>query len=145
MSTSTDTPAPIDAATAINTQFTHIFDTFSTYNTNTKQLQANVKLLQRIVKNAPRDVKNCKKRTQNKMNFSVDLEKFLSINHGTKLTNAEVMKSVAGYIKTNNLQLKDDKRKFAPNKQMSKIFSMKPSDKLTFVEINKHVSGHLTK
>jgi chromatin remodeling complex protein RSC6 len=55
------------------------------------------------------------------------------------------MKSVSEYIKSNNLQLADNKRKFKPNKPMSKIFSMKTSDQLTFVEINKHVSGHLSK
>jgi chromatin remodeling complex protein RSC6 len=129
----------------INTQFTELFTSLSTFNTNTKQLQNDLKILQRTVKGAARNVKISKKRTQDKLNLSVDLEKFLSVDHGTKLTKAEVMKSVAGYIKTNNLQLKDDKRKFSPNKQMTKIFSMKPTAQLTFVEINKHVSCHLSK
>ena len=55
------------------------------------------------------------------------------------------MKSVSEYIKTKGLQLENDKRKFKPDKPMSKIFQMKTSDRLTFVEINKHVSTHLSK
>jgi chromatin remodeling complex protein RSC6 len=87
-----------------------------------------------------------KKRPQVKMNLSKDLEKFLSVDKGTKLTKAEVMKSVSTYIKEKNLQIQEDKRKFLPNKELSKIFgiSQKNAHNMTFVEINKHVSQHLT-
>ena len=39
------------------------------------------------------------------------------------MTKAEVMKGVSEYIKSNNLQLEDNKRKFLPNSKLSKIFS----------------------
>ena len=53
----------------------------------------------------------------------------------------------SGYIKDKSLQLQDDKRKFRPNKELAKLFGLKPADvkDMTFVEINKHVSQHLTK
>ena len=49
------------------------------------------------------------------------------------------------YIKSNNLQVAENKRKFVPNKQLVKTFGMKAKSQLTFVEINKHVSTHLSK
>ena len=134
-----------DQATDIETQFKAIYELMGSFGKNTKGIQDNLKTLQRTIKGAAKQAKTSKKKVQEKMSLSVDLEKFLSIQHGTKLTKAEVMKSVSEYIKSNNLQLADNKRKFKPNKPMSKIFSMKTSDQLTFVEINKHVSGHLSK
>jgi chromatin remodeling complex protein RSC6 len=134
-----------DQATDIETQFKAIYELMGSFGKSTKGIQDNLKTLQRTIKGAAKQAKTSKKKVQEKMSLSVDLEKFLSIQHGTKLTKAEVMKSVSEYIKSNNLQLADNKRKFKPNKPMSKIFSMKTSDQLTFVEINKHVSGHLSK
>ena len=56
------------------------------------------------------------------------------------------MKSVSTYIKEKNLQIQEDKRKFLPNKELSKIFGIAPKNahNMTFVEINKHVSQHLS-
>ena len=63
------------------------------------------------------------------------------------MTKADVMKGVSAYIKSNNLQLEEDKRRFKPNKDLCKLFAMPMSaaKNMTFVEINKHVSQHLTK
>ena len=43
------------------------------------------------------------------------------------------------------IQIESDKRKFLPNKELAKIFGVKKPQNMTFVEINKHVSQHLTK
>ena len=86
-----------------------------------------------------------KKKVQVPLNLSQELETFLGVEKGTQLTKAAVMKSVSDYIKTNDLQLKENRRKFKPNKPLNKMFGMNVKDSLTFVEINKHVSGHLTK
>ena len=79
------------------------------------------------------------------MNLSNDLAKFLSVNSSTMLTKAEVMKSISEYIKTKNLQVKDNKRKFSPDAKLTKVFGMPKGNQVTFVEINKHVSGHLSR
>jgi len=81
------------------------------------------------------------------MGLSAELAKFLSQKKDAQMTKAEVMKNISSYIKSENLQLKDDKRKFLPNKQLVKLFGLKAADvkNMTFVEINKHVSQHLTK
>jgi chromatin remodeling complex protein RSC6 len=110
----------------------------------TRGMQDDLKSLHKMVKQSDKSSRNKKKRPQVKMNLSKDLEKFLLIDKGTKLTKAEVMKSVSNYIKEKNLQIQEDKRRFLPNKELSKIFGIKKPQNMTFVEINKHVSQHLT-
>jgi len=110
----------------------------------TRGLQEDLKGLHKLVKQMEKSSKNKVKRPQVKMNLSTQLEKFLTIGHGTLLTKAEVMKSISGYIKEQNLQIQEDRRKFLPNKELSKIFGIKKASKMTFVEINKHISHHLT-
>ena len=57
------------------------------------------------------------------------------------------MKLVSEYIKTKNLQLPENKRKFRPDKALAKFFGLSAADvkDMTFVEINKYISKHLTK
>ena len=55
------------------------------------------------------------------------------------------MKSISTYIKENNLQIPGNKRKFVPNKALMKLFKLKESKELTFVEINKYILQHLNK
>ena len=141
----TETP-PTTISDMFEIQFKNVFDELSSVHKRTRELQDNFRLLQKTVKSAERLSKHKKKKTRVPMCLSSDLEKFLSVNHGTKMTKAEVMKGVSEYIKSNNLQLQDNKRKFLPNKKLNKVFkNMNTTHPLTFVEINKHVSGHLTK
>jgi chromatin remodeling complex protein RSC6 len=112
---------------------------------NTRILQDELKGLHKIVKQSVKSVKTKSNRPQVKMLLSSQLEKFLSVDHGTKLTKAEVMKSISSYIKDKDLQIQEDRRKFLPNKELTKIFGIKgKAPNMTFVEINKHVSHHLS-
>ena len=130
---------------SINDQFTSIYGTLGDVSKQTRTLGDTMKTLQRTLKTASKQVRASQKKNQEKMILSNDLKKFLSLEQGTTLTKAEVMKSVSSYIKEHNLQLEDNKRKFKPDTKMTKVFSMKKGTEFTFVEINKHVSGHLSK
>ena len=129
----------------IEQQFKNVYDEFSNISKRTKDVLESIKILQKSCKNSEKQVKALKKKNQTKLIVSSDLEKFLKLEKGAKITKAEAMQGVSDYIKANKLQLEDDRRKFKPNKQLHKIFGMNLNDSLTFVEINKHVSGHLTK
>ena len=129
----------------LDQQFKNVSDELASITKRTREIQDNFKILQRTIRSAERQVKLNKKKTQVKMHLSSSLEKFLSVDKGTLLTKAEVMKGVSEYIKSNNLQCEENKRRFRPNKQLHKIFGMNTKDSLTFVEINKHVSSHLSK
>ena len=136
---------------ALDTSLETINDRFKTLNLQltsfgkqSKIMQDDVKSLHKLYKQSVKLVRTKQKRPQVPLNLSNELESFLSIDQGTMLTKAEVMKSISAYIKEKNLQLEQDRRKFLPNKQLSKIFNMKKGKEMTFVEINKHVSHHLS-
>ena len=122
-----------------------IYEELTVAGQQVRSIQDSLRQLNREFRNLDRQNKAKKKRPQTPLSLSTDLENFLSVQHGTKLTKAEVMKSISSYIKEKNLQVAENKRQFIPNKQLAKIFNIKKPHSMTFVEINKHVSHHLTK
>ena len=130
--------------TTIDDGFKSLTTMISEMSKSTRSIQDELKGLHKMIKQTEKNSKIKVKRPQVKMNLSSQLEKFLVIGHGTQLTKAEVMKSISSYIKEKDLQIKEDRRKFLPNKELSKIFGIKKPSNMTFVEINKHVSHHMT-
>ena len=129
----------------LDTQFKAISEQVGDLSKASRGLQDSLKLLQKSFRTLDKQSRKRKKRPQAKLNMSNELENFLSVDHGTQMTKAEVMKSISNYIKEKDLQIATDRRKFVPNKELSKIFRMKKSANLTFVEINKMISPHLSK
>lgn len=141
------TQSPLDT---INENFKSLHQSLTTMIKNTKSLQDELKLIQKGLKQNDKINKNRKKKPAVKLCLSNELRNFLSVDVETKLTKAEVMKQVSTYIKEKHLQIQEDRRRFKPNKELSKIFGIKatkasPLPNLTFVEINKYVSHHLSK
>ena len=131
--------------TDIDNQFKEIYSSLNTFMKQSKVISDQLRTLQRNCKQADRAARIRNKRPQEPMNVSKELAKFLKIGSGEQLTKASVMKMVSTYIKEKNLQVADDKRKFVPNKELVKIFGIQKAQNMTFVEINKHVSQHLSK
>lgn len=131
--------------TDIDNQFKEIYSSLNTFMKQSKVISDQLRTLQRNCKQADRAARIRNKRPQEPMNVSKELAKFLKIGSGEQLTKASVMKMVSTYIKEKNLQVADDKRKFVPNKELVKIFGISKAQNMTFVEINKHVSQHLSK
>ena len=129
-----------ESFSALNTQLTQLTTLQRDINTSFKGLQKQFKTATRGKK-----LRNVEKKVGPKLNLSKDLAKFLTVSVSTQMTKQEVMKAVSPYIKANKLQVEENKRKFKPDTKMSKIFGMKKSDQFSFVEINKHVSSHLSK
>lgn len=141
------TLSPLDT---INENFKSLHQSLTTMIKNTKSLQDELKLIQKGLKQNDKINKHRKKKPAVKLSLSNELRNFLSVDGETKLTKAEVMKQVSTYIKDKHLQIQEDRRRFKPNKELSKIFGIKstkasPVPNLTFVEINKYVSHHLSK
>ena len=139
--------SPIDT---INEHFKSLNQSLMGMIKDTKSLQDELKLIQKSLKQNDKINKNRKKKPAVKLCLSNELRNFLSVDGDIKLTKAEVMKQVSSYIKEKDLQIQEDRRRFKPNKELSKIVGIKatkatPIPNLTFVEINKYVSHHLSK
>ena len=130
----------------IDTKFKDLFTQLNTFSKQARLIQDDLKNLQRSCKQAERQAKLRKRKPQEKLNISNELANFLKIDSSTQLSKDEVMKQVSNYIKENSLQTPEDKRRFKPNKQLSKIFGVSNvKTGITFVEINKLVSHHMSK
>lgn len=129
----------------LDSQFSELLTQLTSLSKNVKSCQDDLKGVYRTFRQLDKQSRQRKKKPQAQLSLSKELEKFLRLDHGTKATKAEVMKMISTYIKEKNLQVQTDKRKFLPNKELSKIFGVKKPQNMTFVEINKHVSHHLTK
>ena len=78
------------------------------------------------------------------MNVSPKLAKFLHLSEPV-ISKKDAMKQIATYVKSKNIQVSDNKRKFVPNKPLMKLFGLKgKAPQLTFVEINKYISPYFT-
>ena len=136
---------PTHTIESLDTLYKGLHDELSTASKQVRTLQDGFKEMFKEFRLLDRQNKQKKKRPQVPLTLSKDLENFLSVEHGTKLTKAQVMKTISSYIKEKNLQVAENKRQFIPNKELSKIFKIKKAQSMTFVEINKHVSHHLSK
>ena len=139
------TQTPTHSIESLDTLYKGLYDELATASKQVRTLQDGFKEMFKEFRLLDRQNKQKKKRPQVPLTLSKDLENFLSVEHGTTLTKAQVMKTISSYIKEKNLQVAENKRQFIPNKELSKIFKIKKPHSMTFVEINKHVSHHLSK
>jgi len=145
MTEQTQTQTQTHTIEMLDTLYKGLYDELSVAGKQVRTLQDGFKEMFKEFRQLDKQNKQKKKRPQVPLSLSKDLENFLSVEHGTKLTKAQVMKTISSYIKEKNLQVAENKRQFIPNKELSKIFKIKKAHSMTFVEINKHVSHHLSK
>ena len=141
--TSKEATPPATEATAEPTLHDTINEQFKVLQTGLTEMFKMSRNMQDQLKALQKSCRQVEKKTR----VSAELSKFLSQKKDVQMTKADVMKQISGYIKKENLQLQNDKRKFLPNKALAKLFGLKAAEvkNMTFVEINKHVSQHLTK
>tara|TARA_B100000161_G_C33447975_1_gene367750 strand:+ start:61 stop:561 length:501 start_codon:yes stop_codon:yes gene_type:complete len=131
----------------VEEHFRRLLETANTLGKQCRTISDEIRALQKAYKAVEKASKQKKKRPQPPMKPSTDLIKFLKLEKNKLYSRADVMKLVSEYIKTKKLQLPDNKRKFRPDKSLAKFFGLSGADvkDMTFVEINKYISKHLTK
>jgi len=129
----------------IEQQFSTLNNDLSAMSNNFKDLQTKVKALSKSVKQADKKSKTKPKSEPKPMKVTKELRTFIGDKTNDNLTKAHAMKSISAYIKQKGLQLKDDKRRFIPDKKLLKLFNQNTAKDMTFVEINKNISHHLEK
>lgn len=131
----------------VEEHFRRLLETANTLGKQCRTISDEIRALQKAYKVVEKTSKQKKKRPQPPMKPSADLVKFLKLEKNKLYSRADVMKLVSEYIKTKKLQLADNKRKFHPDKNLAKFFGLSGDavKDMTFVEINKYISQHLTK
>jgi len=77
--------------------------------------------------------------------ISDELAKFLEKPSGTEMARTEVTRDINKYIRTNNLQDKENGRKINPDTKLATLLKLKKSDELTYFNLQRYMSPHFAK
>ena len=77
--------------------------------------------------------------------ISDELAKFLEKTPGTEMARTEVTRDINKYIRTHNLQDKENGRKINPDTKLAALLKLKKSDELTYFNLQKYMSPHFAK
>lgn len=77
--------------------------------------------------------------------ISAELAKFLNVAPSTMMARTDVIKKIANYIKTNNLENPKNRRQIQPDKALSKLLSVSKTDQVTYFNLQRFMSPHFPK
>lgn len=77
--------------------------------------------------------------------ISEELAKFLDKPASCEMARTEVTREINKYIRTNNLQDKENGRKINPDTKLSSLLKLKKTDELTYFNLQRYMSPHFAK
>jgi chromatin remodeling complex protein RSC6 len=77
--------------------------------------------------------------------ISDELAKFLDKPSGTEMARTDVTREINKYIRSHDLQDKENGRKINPDTKLQTLLKLKKSDELTYFNLQKYMSPHFTK
>tara|TARA_B100001057_G_C22839847_1_gene946628 strand:+ start:1455 stop:2108 length:654 start_codon:yes stop_codon:yes gene_type:complete len=128
----------------------------SLYSTITSDLRTLQKNMQRHIKESSRRGKRTRTSDPNKKPrapsgfakpavISSELCTFLGVPSGTEMARTEVTKHLTQYIKENNLQDQENKRKILPDSKLSSLLNVGSGDDVTYFNLQKYMKVHFPK
>jgi chromatin remodeling complex protein RSC6 len=77
--------------------------------------------------------------------ISDELAKFLEKPANTEMARTEVTRDINKYIRSNNLQDKENGRKINPDAKLAALLKIKKNDELTYFNLQRYMSPHFAK
>lgn len=77
--------------------------------------------------------------------ISNELATFLNKPIGTEMARTEVTREINGYIRTHNLQDKNNGRKINPDKSLATLLKIENGEELTYFNLQRYMSPHFAK
>ena len=77
--------------------------------------------------------------------ISDELAKFLEKPSGSEMARTEVTRDINKYIRSNNLQDKDNGRKINPDTKLAGLLKLNKTDELTYFNLQRYMSPHFAK
>jgi chromatin remodeling complex protein RSC6 len=77
--------------------------------------------------------------------ISDELAKFLEKPSGSEMARTEVTREINKYIRSNNLQDKENGRKINPDTKLQALLKLKTTDELTYFNLQRYMSPHFSK
>jgi upstream activation factor subunit UAF30 len=154
-------PVPVEQVDSVVPQISSDFLEFMTKLQAVNQMLSSLKADFRVLeKKATRELKAAEKASAKKKRkagnrspsgfvkptkISDDLASFLSKPKGSEMARTEVTREINTYIRTNNLQDKDNGRKINADKKLTALLSLGANDELTYFNLQKFMSPHFAK
>lgn len=77
--------------------------------------------------------------------ISDELASFLGKEKGSEMARTEVTRDINKYIRTHNLQDKENGRKINPDTKLAALLKLKKTDELTYFNLQRYMSPHFAK
>jgi hypothetical protein len=125
----------------------------ATWNTLRSEFRLLERQTVRELKNAQKASQRKKRKTGNRAPsgfvkptlISNELAGFLGKPEGSEMARTEVTREINKYIRTNNLQDKENGRKINPDKKLTSLLKLKKGDELTYFNLQRYMSPHFAK
>ena len=162
-----DSTAPSSSSSSSSSSSTDTSTLLSMYADYSSKLQAahatwttlrsEFRLLER---QTTRELKNAQKASQKKKRkvgnrapsgfvkptlISNELAGFLGKPLGSEMARTDVTREINKYIRTNNLQDKENGRKINPDKKLTSLLKLSKGDELTYFNLQRYMSPHFAK
>lgn len=156
-----DVPVAVAPAEApkldVNAAYTECITKMTTMRHQMSTLLAEFKVLQ---KRAEREVKAVQKAGNKRKQrnatrapsgfvkptlISDQLAEFLGKDKGTLIARTDVTREINAYIRANKLQDPANGRKINPDAKLKKLLALKPTDELTYFNLQRYMSQHFQK
>lgn len=163
-SSSSDAPVSVAVASSSSDSSSALLSLYSDYSSKLQAahatwntLRSEFRLLER---QTVRELKNAQKASQKKKRktgnrapsgfvkptlISNELAGFLGKPEGSEMARTEVTREINKYIRTNNLQDKENGRKINPDKKLTSLLKLKKGDELTYFNLQRYMSPHFAK
>lgn len=158
------TDAAVTPATASSPDTSALLSMYADYSNKLQAahatwtaLRSEFRLLER---QTARELKNAQKASQKKKRkvgnrapsgfvkptlISNELAGFLGKPEGSEMARTDVTREINKYIRTNNLQDKENGRKIIPDKKLTSLLKLKKGDELTYFNLQRYMSPHFAK
>ena len=148
------TPSIESSMTAVLTSFT---ESIQALTLSLNKLKADFKVLEKqVIREAKSMDKVNAKRNKNKgsrapsgfvkpAKITTELADFLGVAHGTEMARTDVTREITKYVRTHNLQDKDNGRKINPDAKLRKLLKAGEKEEVTYFNLQKFMSQHFLK
>lgn len=138
---------------SLNAKMAEFKTMYAAINTELRTLQKNI---QRYMKDSSKRNRRTKNTDPNRPKrqpsgfakpalISNALCNFLGKPEGTEMARTEVTKYLTQYIKNNELQDQENRRKIVPDAKLKKLLNVKDSDEVTYFNLQKYMKVHFPK
>lgn len=138
---------------SIFNQFEVIIDSLSHFRIQVNTIQQQIRQLEKNIKKEMKGLKKEATKNKNKGNkkpsgfanptkVTKELCEFMNKEEGTQIARTEVTRALISYIKTNNLQNKENKKFILPDKKLQFLLGINQEQELTYFNLQKYMNKH---